>query len=84
MDNLSFESVEELKEFLTWCKENKIQEIKIGELIFAFNPAAFIDLGLNNETTFDENVKDLSVPPVGSHLSQKDEELLFWSVDDKK
>ncbi len=84
MENLSFESLEELKEFLTWCKSQKIQEIKIGDLIFAFNPSAFIDLGLNNDATFDENVKDLSVPPVGSHLAEKDEELLFWSADSKK
>ena len=69
MKTLSEANVAELKEFLTWAKDERIAKIKIGELEAEFSPLAFI-----SEQT-EEELKKLDE-------EDDEEDILYHSVNE--
>lgn len=53
-----FKDVEELKDFITWVKTQKVQSFQIGDVLLHFNHSAFLDAPEQNQITKDV-VKDI-------------------------
>lgn len=74
-----FKDITELKEFITWCKDNKILAGNVGEVSFQFHDSVFFpeekEVNLN---TLDENVAVDNFEKAQS--TEEDEELLMWST----
>lgn len=75
--------VEDLKEFILWCKEQKIGAIKINDIEINFTNLAFIeDVSSFNEdmdldgSTINEGLKKSELKLNGDEV---DDETLFWS-----
>ena len=78
-NSIQFKSVGELKEFLGWCRNQKMQQVTIGDMLFVFSPLAYID---NNADTY--SGRDLSEPPVAKHVRTEDDDDLFYSATPNK
>ena len=63
-----FKDSQELKDFITWAKSQKIYHFKVGEVEIQFTPIAMID----------EDEYEPKNIPVTEDIS--DEELLEWSA----
>lgn len=77
--------MEQLKEFILWCKANKVKNFKNSEYQFELSELAFIDtVGMADlgDPVKEMNL-DAALPIVDSEepMSREDEdELLYWST----
>ena len=56
---MKFETVNELKDFITWAKSQKIQQMSVGDITVVFSPMAFME----EEPKIEEKVaSDLPIP----------------------
>ena len=71
------ESIEDIKLFIEWCKENKVRSFKSGDIQFELSELSFVE-GVDGyadklQTAVDESKFEKQ------QQDQEDEELLFWS-----
>ena len=71
------ESIEDIKLFIEWCKENKVSSFKSGDIQFELSELSFVESGDGyadklqtavDESKFEKQQQD-----------QEDDEMLFWS-----
>lgn len=73
-------NINELKSFISWCKEEKIKSMEIGEVKIEFSELAFIDLSKSlYETDIQQHIEEDKFE--AEQAEADDEELLFHSVD---
>lgn len=77
-----FEDVDSLKSFILWCKEQKIQEVKVDNVIVMFSPMNFVPEidGSIEDNLLANTTRDLSTPPNLKHTAPtEDDPDLYWS-----
>jgi len=92
LDHGLFNNLDELKQFLLWCKEQKMTTIDAKNLVFVYSGidmiddiANNVDLLTNNQSYMDAtnyNGVDLSEKPKGKHLPEDDDDL-YYSANPK-
>jgi hypothetical protein len=70
-------SIEDIKLFIEWCKENKVRSFKSGDIQFELSELGFVD-GVDGytdklQTALDESKFEKQ------QQDQEDDEMLFWS-----
>lgn len=84
-----FKSTQDLQEFISWAKQQRIELVKIGDVEVRFSTLAFIDLetgALNQDSelatkpakTEERNTSKTLVDTL-ENVEEEDEELLTWS-----
>lgn len=78
-----FDSPTKLKNFIVWCKENKVKNFKFKDVEFELSELAFVeDIKAVNleeglkEMNLDSTKDILSTDP---DLNKEDDDLLYWS-----
>lgn len=73
-----FETIEEVKNFVLWCKENKLKSFKISDIQFEISELSFIPEDISTE------IKDTDIANTlgdDSSLSQKEfDDILYHST----
>ena len=72
-----WESIEDIKLFIEWCKENKVRSFKSGDIQFELSELSFVE-GVDGyadklQTAVDESKFEKQ------QQDQEDDEMLFWS-----
>ena len=71
------ESIEDIKLFIEWCKENKVKSFKFNNIQFELSELSFVEsvegYADKLQTAVDESKFEKQ------QQDQEDEELLFWS-----
>lgn len=76
-------NLEDLKQFVLWCKSNKIKAFKNNDIEFELSDLAFVEAFINNEPG--DILKDVDLPDSDTFAEmdpegkQEDEDLLYWS-----
>ena len=72
-----FKDVEELKQFVIWARDQKIQQVKVGEVEVTFSALALLS---------DEDTRKLTIPLSGipaqsdlERMKKEEEDLLYHS-----
>lgn len=75
-----FKNIEEVKKFITWCKENKVKAFNSENVTFELSELSFIENQNYDEIKMDDTktFSDLS-----NLEKDETEELLFWSSNNK-
>lgn len=69
---MKFSNIKELKDFLIWCKSQKMQQVSIDGMTFVFSGLALVDEDMrHNEDTL------MSLEP----SNPAEEEILQWIPD---
>lgn len=71
-----FENPTDLKEFLSWAKNQKIQSLKVGDVEIVFHPLALVD-----GATFDENEANEALSTALGMTTEDEDDLLFHSSE---
>jgi hypothetical protein len=80
-------NIEELKDLITWAKEQGVRKIQIGDISFFLSNAALYKPVSNNlenqpDSSGNYDIKLNSTDPQGLPASsQEDDPDLFWSAD---
>lgn len=78
-------NIEELKEFIKWAKDQRLEEVSIAGVSFKFNQYASIEHIQDTAVPVDR-VPDQAMPPYSPKLPggntelPEDEQLLYWST----
>jgi hypothetical protein len=73
-----FSSIQDIKSFLIWCRENKVKSVKLDNMQFELSDLAFIDAyNEANLETLDQNIEIDRLET--KQQIEEDEELLFHS-----
>jgi hypothetical protein len=77
-----FKSVDELKAFITWAKNNHVKRVKVGEIEVEVSDIAFIpEFNSPNISHTQANPELIaSIPANKEQEAIKEDEDLFWSV----
>ena len=71
------ENIEDIKLFIEWCKENKVESFKFNNIQFELSELSFVEsvegYADKLQTAVDESKFEKQ------QQDQEDEELLFWS-----
>ena len=71
------ESIEDIKLFIQWCKENKVRSFKSGDIQFELSELSFVEsvdgYADKLQTAVDESKFEKQ------QQDQEDDEMLFWS-----
>ena len=71
------ESIEDIKLFIEWCKENKVRSFKSGDIQFELSELSFVEsvdgYADKLQTAVDESKFEKQ------QQDQEDDEMLFWS-----
>lgn len=76
-----FDSPEKLKEFVLWCKQEKIKSFKINDMEFEVSEIAFIpedELPGDVKKEF-KNYDDRTFADTETVSKEEEDELLYWS-----
>ncbi len=76
-----FQDAQSLREFIVWCKDQKIKKVQIDTVTIEFSDLAFIDM-LTGEplASVGNEERDTSKTMVDTLQQESDDELLFWST----
>lgn len=75
---MKFDNVEDLKDFLSWCKKQKIQQVSLGEMVVTFS-----NLALMEEETQQDNDSLYGDTQTGSLYEQALQGLVGNRVDNE-
>lgn len=81
-----FKTTQDLKEFILWAKDQRIEAVKVGDVEVKFSTLAFLvpdEMNLDQETakpasTEERNTSKTLVDTL-TNTDEEDEELLTWS-----
>ena len=74
-------NINELKQFITWCKSQRVSEIKIGEVQVKISELAYLDQVQEADPGKPFSLDDTGTLADGDELSKsEEEELLYWST----
>ena len=79
-----FNNLNEIKDFILWCRENKIKTVSYGDLVFEMSDLAFIDSKLipKTEDILIQSQEDRETEKLlQDDQDKEDEELLYYSAD---
>lgn len=74
-------SLDKIKEFVKWCKANKVKSFKIGDISFEISEMQLLPDLCNIENL--EKAQEITENSILSTIQQndEDEDLLFWSAN---
>lgn len=76
-----FKTVDELKEFLMWAKEQRISEVKVGETHIVFSSLALMDtLPPNSPASLNLAEAISQVKKTPEQLAKEEDDLLYASA----
>lgn len=77
--SLSISNIEELKEFILWCKENKVKKVKLDSLEFDIYELGLLDVtqtSTDTKVSSSANLSDTLKEP-----SVNEDPDLYWSTN---
>lgn len=74
--------ISELKDFILWCKANKIKHFSKDGVVFEFSDLAFVEQYIEDPSIKETNLdsKQTLVDNIESDQAENDE-LLYWSTN---
>jgi hypothetical protein len=73
------ESLQQIKDFMEWCKQNKVKSFKNSNIQFELSDLAFIEHIEPNIPTLDLEQQQEQSKYVESQQNMTDDDLLFYS-----
>lgn len=75
-------SVEDIKKFIQWCRDNKVKSFKTKEVEFELSELSFVPQLDESELTEKsvQAAEETLADTAKQELDQEDEDLLFWST----
>jgi hypothetical protein len=70
-----FKSIEELKSFIIWAKQNQLSSVKVGEFQVEISQIGILESSGHLAPTD----KSKPIPSIPKTEEDEDEDLLFWS-----
>lgn len=79
-------NLDQLKNFIMWCKDNKIKKIDLGDVKFEISELDFIpeegkSLNFDNKSNIGEYNSDTLVDTLDEKIDPKDDPDLYWSTN---
>jgi hypothetical protein len=74
-----FSNVEDLKSFLLWAKEQRIESVKAGEVEIKFSSLAFVGSFPELDEPAERPFVLSETAEISPETKKEDEETLFWS-----
>lgn len=75
-----FKTVEEIKEFVTWARSQKIKSVKVGDLEIEMSELAYVE-PMNAEEIISRLDNKTYADDADSNAKKEEEELLLWSAN---
>ena len=76
-----FDTIQDLQEFILWCRDQQIKAVQVGETKVEFSDYAFLE----KVSQFSEAVEKRELADQNEaekrDLAAEDEDLLFWSTN---
>lgn len=74
-------TLQKIKEFIEWCKKNKVKSFKHGDLTFELSEVAFIDQlnEINMSEIAQESREESKLDEANE--AEEDKDMLFWSAE---
>ncbi len=75
-----FKSAQDLKEFILWCKSQKVKSFKNTDIQFELSDLSFLEE--LSSTTSSEEIDEFdsqTLTDTDEEASKEDEDLLYWS-----
>lgn len=73
-------SIEELKDFILWAKDQKIQQVSIGNTTVVFSNLAFLDENNSFSVNKSTNTEGIASEVTEKHPNQTEDPDLFYST----
>ena len=75
-----FKTSKDLKEFILWCKSNKVQSFKNNDIAFELSGIAFAEQLINTSDASEiTSFTDKTLADTDPEQEQEDNDLLYWS-----
>ena len=74
-----FKKIKEIKDFIVWCKNNKVKSVKYGDLEFELSEISFVDeISSIKADEMSQEIKEKNILNNES-TNKEDDEMLYWS-----
>lgn len=74
-----FKNINDLKEFITWAKENKLKSVSIDDIAFEISELSFVEQLEQAKPSLTEVTGDTLVDTSEEMTPEEEDETLFWS-----
>lgn len=76
-----FKTAQDLKQFILWCKSQKVKAFKNDNIQFELSDIAFIEteISMSNELKDIDEFDSKTLVDTDTESDKEDEDLLYWS-----